>query len=54
MDIYLTRVGGSGDFRFPSLPEKIKASYGTNYETYNIINIGQEIEIGRASCRARV
>lgn len=41
MDIYLTRVGGSGDFRFPSLPEKIKASYGTNYETYNIINIGQ-------------
>lgn len=41
MDIYLTRVGGSGDFHFPSLPEKIKASYGTNYETYNIINIGQ-------------
>ena len=41
MDIYLDAIGGGGSFTFPSLPEEIAVSYGTNYLTYNIIAIGE-------------
>ena len=42
MDIYLTAVdNGQGDFHFPYLPEEIKLKRSTNYQSYDIITIGQ-------------
>lgn len=39
MAIYLTAQGG-GSFTFPSLPESVKVSSPTNYQTYQLIGKG--------------
>ena len=42
MDIYLTAIeNGQGDFHFPYLPEKLKVRRAANYQSYDIISLGQ-------------
>lgn len=42
MDVQLTEVAtGKGRFVFPSLPEEIKVSSQTNYQSYDILSLGK-------------
>lgn len=48
VNIYLTEVEGGGDFAFPSLPEEVKVTYATKYQSYSIISLG-DVKIPRGT-----
>ena len=54
MQIYLTPIDAEGGgFEFPSLPQNIRLQLETNYQTYNIISLG-EVKIPRGTACEKV
>lgn len=52
MDIYLTELDDKdSSFRFPAMPEKIKVKNKANYQSFNIISLGEiKIPNGMKNC----